>query len=80
MESIRFTTSAGVAGVVGVAGAPAATGEGGEACELALAPEGVDSRLTPPRSGDGGAENDEGTQIGDGSGGWEEVKFPSRAN
>jgi hypothetical protein len=31
-----------------------------------------------PRSGDGGAENGEGAQIG--GGGSEEVNFPSRAN
>jgi hypothetical protein len=32
----------------------------------------------PPRSGDGGPENDEGAQIDEGGG--EEVKFPLRAN
>jgi hypothetical protein len=63
-----------------VAGALAATGEGGGGCELAPAASGVDSRFKLPRSDGGSAKNGEGTQIGYGVGGWEEVKFPSHAN
>jgi hypothetical protein len=87
-ETVAFTfiaeTVAGVAGVTGVVGgaveAPATTGEGGGACEVATAAGGVDSRLIGDKLEGGGAEEGEGAQISGGGGGWEEMKFPSRAN
>jgi hypothetical protein len=66
VDKTMVAMSAGVAGVVVVAGAPANAEEGGGACELALAVGGVDSRLMPARSGDGGAKDGESTQIGGG--------------
>jgi hypothetical protein len=54
VDATRFTTSAGVAGAL------AATRESGWDSELAPAAGGVDSRLMPPRLGDGDAENGEG--------------------
>jgi hypothetical protein len=52
--------------------------EGGDACEVATAAGGVDSRLIRDKSEGGGAEEGEGAQIG-GGGGWEELKVPSCA-
>jgi hypothetical protein len=58
---VGTTMLATLAGVVGVTtGALASTEEASGACELAPAAGGVDSRLMPVRSGDGGAEDGEG--------------------
>jgi hypothetical protein len=86
VDDTIVATFAGVAGVAEVAGvvgvvveAPATTGEGGGTCEVATAAGGLDSRLIREKSEGGGAEEGEGAQIGDGGGGWEELKVSSHA-